>query len=149
MKQPIPNCFYRVSIKALILDETKKKFLVAHEKNEKWTLLGGGLEWGERVDECLARELKEEAGFKIVTFNPSPAYIISGQRDDGKWAMDIIHEVIVENLDFIPSNECLEIRFVTAQEAKNLSSHKPLQLLSQVFDPTLHKRMKKQKDIFK
>lgn len=50
MKSEIPKCFYRVSIKALILDETKTRFLVTQKENGEWELPGGGLEWGRESD---------------------------------------------------------------------------------------------------
>lgn len=40
----IPDCFYRISIKALILNEARDKFLICQEDNGKWELPGGGLE---------------------------------------------------------------------------------------------------------
>jgi 8-oxo-dGTP pyrophosphatase MutT (NUDIX family) len=40
----IPNCFYRVSIKALVLDE-QGRFLLCREDNGKWELPGGGLDF--------------------------------------------------------------------------------------------------------
>jgi 8-oxo-dGTP diphosphatase len=42
----IPECFYRVSVKALILDD-KKRFLLIREGNGFWSLPGGGLDFGE------------------------------------------------------------------------------------------------------
>jgi ADP-ribose pyrophosphatase YjhB (NUDIX family) len=139
MTPNIPHTFYRVSIKALILDETRSKFLVGKEKNGKWSLLGGGLNWGETIDACLERELKEEAGLEINTIIPNAAYFISGQRDDDDWSIDIVHEVVVKDLNVIPSDECVEIKFVTAQEAKELTSYKTLQRFAQVFDSAIHR----------
>ena len=143
MNPNIPPSFYRVSIKALILSEDKKKFLVGHAKNGKWLLLGGGMDWGETVEECLSRELKEEAGLEISVLNLNPAYTIPGQRDNGDWAINMVHEVIIKNLDFTPTDECTEIKFVSAAEAKELTSYKAFQQFAQVFDSTLHKRFRK------
>ncbi len=56
-----PNTFYRVSIKALIKND-KGEVLVVKEHQDKWELPGGGLDHGESVHECLARELREELG---------------------------------------------------------------------------------------
>lgn len=146
MTQEIPNTYYRVTAKALILDESKKRFLVGKNEHGKWLLLGGGLEYGETVEQCLGRELKEETGLEIVTMNPSPAYVIPGQRDDGKWAIDMVHEVIVRDLDvFRPSPECVEIRFVSVAEAKELVSFKALQRFAQAFDPTAHRGLRKKR----
>ena len=79
MPSDIPNCFYRVSIKGLILDETRTKFLVTLEKNGLWELPGGGLDWGESVENCLKRELHEEMGLTVTSVNPSPSYYLIGR----------------------------------------------------------------------
>ncbi len=54
-----PNAFYRVSVKAVILNDKDEVFAV-HE-NEDWTLPGGGLDHGEEPLSALKRELYEEA----------------------------------------------------------------------------------------
>lgn len=39
-------CFYRVSVKAIAIDETGR-FMLAREADGYWNLIGGGLEHGE------------------------------------------------------------------------------------------------------
>lgn len=51
---------YRVAVRALIRNE-KGDILVVKERNHDWwSLPGGGLDYGESVEDCLRRELKEE-----------------------------------------------------------------------------------------
>lgn len=60
MKQgQYPDAFYRVSVKAVILNKKGQVFAV-HE-GEDWTLPGGGLDHGEEPLVALKRELYEEA----------------------------------------------------------------------------------------
>lgn len=54
------NCFYRVSLKALIRNEAGE-ILMVREKGDLG-LPGGGWDYGETVHEALARELHEEIG---------------------------------------------------------------------------------------
>jgi 8-oxo-dGTP diphosphatase len=35
----------------------------------RWTLPGGGVEWGEHPDETLVREVHEETGFAVTRFS--------------------------------------------------------------------------------
>jgi len=46
----VPDCRYRISIKALILDKDKR-FLLVQEDTGLWELPGGGLEFGEAPQE--------------------------------------------------------------------------------------------------
>lgn len=63
----LKDCFYRISVKALILD-SEKRFLLVREDNGFWELPGGGLDHGEEPHACLKRELFEEMGLKQHTF---------------------------------------------------------------------------------
>ncbi|MEI6627510.1 MAG: NUDIX hydrolase, partial [bacterium] len=103
----IKNHFYRISIKALILDN-KKRFLLTLENNGLWELPGGGLDFYEKPLECLIREIKEETGLKITKINKQPSYFLTAPHSNGQyWICNILYEVKVKNLNFRPSNECM------------------------------------------
>ncbi|MDA1169042.1 MAG: NUDIX hydrolase [bacterium] len=69
-----PNTFYRTSIKALVFDENKKILLTKDEGTNKWDFPGGGMDWGEAPQECLAREIEEEMDIKTTWIADRPAY---------------------------------------------------------------------------
>jgi ADP-ribose pyrophosphatase YjhB (NUDIX family) len=53
-----------VRVRAIIIDEGRL-LIVKHSPTAKFTALPGGhLEWGEDIQECLAREIIEELGIK-------------------------------------------------------------------------------------
>lgn len=114
--QNIQNSFYRVSVKALILDENKR-FLLTKEKNGKWELPGGGLDFGENPKEGLSREIKEEMGLDIKRVDDNPSYFLTAKRDDGLWTANVIFLADLKHLNFKKSDECIEIRFFTKEEA--------------------------------
>jgi 8-oxo-dGTP diphosphatase len=136
----IPNCFYRISIKALILDETRTKFLIVQEENGKWELPGGRLDFGESPDDGLRREIQEEMGLEVTSVRKDPAYFFTGQRtSDSVNFANVVYEVTVENLDFSASDECVAIRFVSATEAESLiNAFSSVSLLASMFDPKNH-----------
>ena len=51
----IPDGWYRISVKALVLNETRDKFLVVLEESGRWDLAGGGIDPGEGPQACLQR----------------------------------------------------------------------------------------------
>ena len=112
----IPNCFYRVSIKALILDE-EKRFLMIQESNGKWELPGGGLDFGEKPHDCLKREIREEMSLEIDTINTRPSYVVTTLHTDNHWKCFIAYETKIKNLNFTPSDECVAIKFFNKEEA--------------------------------
>jgi len=60
----LPECCYRVSVKALIYDD-QGRILLVKEGNDKWDLPGGGTDHGESLEDSLKRELQEEIGLDV------------------------------------------------------------------------------------
>ncbi len=136
----IKNGYYRLSVKALILDETKTKFLLAQEDNGKWELPGGGLDWGEKPEEGITREIKEEMGLEVTFVANQPSYLTTAPRDsDGRWTANVLFETKVENLQFSPSDECVALQFVTKEEAASLDLFITVKEFLKVFNPENHK----------
>jgi 8-oxo-dGTP pyrophosphatase MutT (NUDIX family) len=139
MSNQIPECFYRISIKALILNESRDKFLVVKEDNGRWELPGGGLDWNSNPQEDLQREIKEEMGLEIISMAKNPSYFLtdlSGLPD--KPRANVLYEVKVNSLDFTPSDECVEIRFVSSDEARQLDLFENVKIFTGLFNPSNH-----------
>jgi len=113
----VPPCFYRVSVKALILNEAGDQFLITQESNGKWELPGGGLEWGGVPHEDVSREIMEEMGIKTASVAQNPSYLITFQHDrTGTWCANALYETTLENLDFTESRECVAVQFVSPDD---------------------------------
>jgi ADP-ribose pyrophosphatase YjhB (NUDIX family) len=133
-----PKCFYRVSIKALVLDETRTKFLITKEEKGKWDLPGGGLDWGVSPQEDLAREIQEEMGLTATWVASRPSYFfVDKPVDGGWWRANVIYEATLDSLDFTPSDECVEIRFVTSADIDGLEVFPNIRMLAEQFNTSL------------
>lgn len=120
MKREIPKCFYRVSVKALVFDESKEKFLIMKESSGVWDIPGGGLDWGESYKNELKREIREEMGLETEWISDKPSYFVTAKRGETDfWMANVIYEVKLKNLDFTPSDECVELKFVSKEEVQD------------------------------
>jgi len=134
----IPPSFYRVSVKGVAVDDNGR-FLLTKEDNNKWELLGGGLDYNEDPIEALKREIQEETGLVVTYVSPTPKYFISAQRlGSDTYTANIIYEIKLKNLDFIPSEECQELRYFSVDEAKKKELFPNVEAFLKVFNPKLH-----------
>ncbi len=141
MNLEIPNRFYRVSVKGLILDETRTKFLVAQMENGRWELPGGGLDYGELPLDGLKREIWEEMKLTTTFIASQPCYFLTFRKNNNDiYVANVLFEVEVENLNFTPSDECVAFKFVSSNEAKALNSSGNIQILAELFNPANHQR---------
>lgn len=104
---------FRVSMKALIVNDKDEVLLVNEHDRGYWDIPGGGMNHGETIVDALRRELIEEVSLigeftSDVILVEDPAY--SSRLN--MWQMRIIYLVHPENLEFAPGEDGDEIRFV-------------------------------------
>lgn len=127
----IDNKMYRVSAKALV--EERGKYLVVLEKKGVWELPGGGIEHGENAQETIKREVKEECGFDVAAVADAPQYMWTVFREKNNiWTMMLAYPTTLASMEFTPSEECVEFRFVTIEEIRELPLHENIKKLPEI-----------------
>ncbi|MFT5849767.1 MAG: 8-oxo-dGTP diphosphatase [Patiriisocius sp.] len=140
----IPECFYRVSVKALVLNENRDKFLIMQEDNGWWDLPGGGLDWGTLPQDDVVREIDEEMALKVKSVSDKPLYFYTNGKPRKSnpelsiWYAYVLYEVELEDLDFFPSDECVAIDFVDIDSLPKENVHLQVTHLADLFDPKNH-----------
>lgn len=113
-------CHYRVSVKGLVTN-SDGHILLALEDNGLWDIPGGGLEHQEDPIVGLKREIHEETGLEVVDVSEAPIYFLTAKRlGSTGYTANIIYDVKLKNLDFTPSEECLELRFWSVAEIQKI-----------------------------
>jgi ADP-ribose pyrophosphatase YjhB (NUDIX family) len=120
-----------VSVKLFL--KHRNKILMLLQKNGRFDLPGGRVEWGESVLEALKRELKEELDYSLKK-EPELFHIYNFISDDKKR-----HSVIIDYfypLDKMPklySPEKLELFWLTKKELLKQGIIKDKKFLDKVF----------------
>jgi 8-oxo-dGTP pyrophosphatase MutT (NUDIX family) len=133
----IKQCYYRVSAKAIIRNQ-EWKFALAKEDTGYWDIPGGGVDHGENMHEALKREIMEEMWLKVTKISPQPIYTAlaesSGLGSHKRPLCLLMFEVEVENFDYTPSEECVELWFFTAKEALQMKLYHPNKKVMKEFE---------------
>lgn len=115
----LPSPFYRVSVKAIILDDQNRLLIGrGEEDSEGWEVPGGGLEHNESLEECLRREVEEELGVQVTEIG-KVGFIYRGRSVRGWIILRIAVLVKLKNYNF-EYGDMAEAMFVTKNELSNI-----------------------------
>lgn len=116
MPQPIrslPSPYYRVTSRAIILDE-RMRILVIENEDGSYELPGGGWEHKESFEDCIRREIKEELGVKVLWIGHLWFYY-RGRRKAWPWHLRLCAPVQLESYEFKLGPGIKQAHFVTKQ----------------------------------
>ena len=113
---------YRISLKAIIYNE-QGQLLVTNEAGRGLHLPGGGMEYGETIEETLKRELHEELGYvgniqyRIIGAEPMEMRTV---RVCQMW---IVAYIELENYDFSNAPSLDDVHFIDPDDLATLDRH--------------------------
>lgn len=117
--------YYRVSVKAIVRDDTGRVLVVADDTGT-FELPGGGWEHGETFDEALGREFAEEMGATVSEVGDLLfAYYGRGTYQGSVrpcLMLRVVAEARLDSHDFVvDKDEVTEVRFVDRDEFLQLN----------------------------
>lgn len=109
-----------LGILAVPLDGQGRLVLVRRADTGTWALPGGMLEWGERLEEGLSRELREESGRTLLAVTRIVGVYSDPHRDHRMHSVAVLVEARVSDGSDGPPPNPLEVREVGAFAADAL-----------------------------
>lgn len=114
---------YRLSIKALILNEDGEVLVVKETGRGWWDLPGGGMDHEESIKEAIARELREEVSldgdftYKVIAVD-EPAFL----EHANVWQVRLVFLVKPTIMQFSPGEDGDDLTFIEPETLKD-STH--------------------------
>jgi 8-oxo-dGTP diphosphatase len=121
-----------VGVVAVARTKDRKTVLIRRRDTGKWALPGGTVEWGETLQSCIRRELREEAGVEVIHLGPLSGIYSHPDRDWRFHAITIVVEAIVTPPITQPKNslEIIEVGLFAESELPTPLSHNMDDMLS-------------------
>jgi len=113
------NLFFQVSVKGLFFDK-QGKLMMVQEKDGVWELPGGRVQKGENLTETLKRECLEEMGLECEVLEKQPSVVYSTIDRKGLPRLMVCYKVRFKSLEFTPTEECVDIKFWSKDEIREL-----------------------------
>ena len=110
---------FRVSMKALVINERSEVLVVKETGRSWWDLPGGGMDHDEDIKAAIARELKEEVNligeftYHIIAVE-DPAFL----EHASMWQIRLIFAVTPKDMTFVAGEDGDEVMFIKPEELR-------------------------------
>jgi 8-oxo-dGTP diphosphatase len=115
----VPSPFYRVTAKAIILDD-HARLLVVKNHNGNWELPGGGWEHDESFEDALIREIQEELGVAADTIGDIYFTYRGINVRRGFMTLRLAAPATLHSYDFKLGDDILAAEFITREQFKQI-----------------------------
>jgi ADP-ribose pyrophosphatase YjhB (NUDIX family) len=121
---PRPNSIKPAAAVALF-DSDGKILLLRRRDNEKWTMPGGTLDFGESLTDCAIREVREETGFNIritglIGTYTDPNVLIAYSDGEVRQEFTFVYSAEIEAGELVIDDESTEATWTELQRAVEL-----------------------------
>ncbi|MFH1509207.1 MAG: NUDIX hydrolase [bacterium] len=110
---------FEVSVKAIVFNKNKD-ILWCLEKEGIWDLPGGRISHGEKPEECLNRECKEEMGVGCRIINKRPIYAFFGINPQDANTLNLCYEAELVGDSFIKTGEHVSHEYLNLEKLKDV-----------------------------
>lgn len=121
---PKPNSIHPAAAVAL-LNAEGNILLLRRRDNDKWTMPGGTLDFGESMTDCATREVREETGLNIritglIGTYTDPQILIAYSDGEVRQEFTLVYGAEIESGELKIDDESKEYRWVPLSTALNL-----------------------------
>ena len=121
---PKPNSI-RPATAVALFDSHGNILLLRRKDNDKWTMPGGTLDFGESLTDCAVREVREETGLQIritglIGTYSDPHVLIAYSDGEVRQEFTLVYAAEIESGDLQIDEESKEFRWVPLAAALEL-----------------------------
>ncbi|WZL81842.1 NUDIX domain-containing protein [Vallitaleaceae bacterium 9-2] len=113
---------------AVLTNKNGDILLHKRRDNYQWSLIGGGMEYGESISQTILREIEEETGYKanidkVIGIYSNPRHVIAYSDGEVRQQFSICFHCVIDGGNKKISNESIELRFFNRNEIETLEIH--------------------------
>ena len=117
----VDNALYRIAARAIITQDGKV-LLVREKDDDWWSFPGGGIDYGETVQEALVREVSEELGVAPdhIQADDTLLFMLIGAVVNGVPRANLFYRVTVPTSEIKPTGDVFEQQWYDLDELSGL-----------------------------
>jgi ADP-ribose pyrophosphatase YjhB (NUDIX family) len=117
----------------VVIDADDRVLLVRHSYRPGWFFPGGGVEWGETLEEALARELEEEVGVTLTGLPVLHGIFSNGSNFPGDYIAVFLVRAWTRREDYRRKGEIAEAEMFASDEVPVLTDPGTRNRLAEIF----------------